>query len=85
MITKINDIIELWALLPSKCIDVCHCSGNNYQACVFWVEKLGLNVPRDKCLEILKEFFVWYDEELDDDEDKELNIKLLWIAAGYGG
>jgi len=85
MITEINEICDLWDLLPSKCIDACHCSGDNYAACLFWVEKLNLSVPRDKCVEILSEYGAWDDDELEDDEDKELNIKLLWIAAGWEG
>lgn len=85
MITEIEDISHLFELLPQKCIDSCHCSGDNYEACAFWVNKLGLYIPKDKCITILKEYAAWNDEELENDTLKELNIKLLWIAASYEG
>jgi hypothetical protein len=83
-ITEIDDAVHLHEMLPAECIAECSCSGDNYRACEEWVEKLSLNIPRDKCLEILKEVGAW-DDELEDSDDVELNITTLWIAAGYEG
>jgi len=85
MITDIKEIHELYEILPKKCLDVCHCSGDNYEACKFWVDKLKLNINRDVCIRVLKEYGAWDETELEDDSDKELNIKFLWTAAGYEG
>ena len=82
-INEIDDAIHLHEMLPKECIAVCSCSGDNYAACEEWVEKLGLNIPREKSFEILKEVGAWDDEELQEKSDHELNVKVLWIAAGY--
>ncbi len=81
--TQIKEIHELFELLPQKCLDSCNCSGDNYEACEFWVDKLNLNIDRETCIEMLSEVGAWEDIELQYDSERELNIKVLWIAAGY--
>lgn len=83
MITDIESEAHLFELLPEKCIKACHGSGENYPACLFWVEKLGLNISPDKCIELLARYGAWSLEELKEETVKELNIKLLGVSAGY--
>ena len=85
MITEIEEISHLFELLPSKCLYACNGMGDNYAACKSWVQKLSLNIPREICIELLREYDTWDDEELEDEDQEKLNIKLLWIAAVYGG
>lgn len=83
MITEIESFMHLHELLPAECIADCSETGDCYEACSYWVQQLGLSISRDKCIKELNEIGSWSDEDLEDDNDFELNIKLLWIAAGY--
>lgn len=86
LIDKLNDctyISELAVFLPKPCKNECSESGDNYPAVKRWVKKLQLNIPRDVCIKELIESGAWDDDELEDMTDKELNIKFLWLAAGY--
>lgn len=78
-----EDYMHLAEMLPSDCKEQCSASGDQYNTCAEWVEILGLNIPREKCISELKDFGTWDDDELEDDSDIELNIKYLWISAGY--
>lgn len=78
-----DGIYHLAEMLPKICKEECSTTGDCYNICKEWVEGLELSIPRDKCLEELKETGAWDDDELEDDSDLELNIKYLWLAAGY--
>lgn len=86
LIDQLNDcryICELAYFLPKPCKNECTASGDKYSACKRWVERLQLNIPNDICIDNLKEYGVWENDELEEDSNKELNIKMIWLAAGY--
>jgi len=85
MISEIECEAHLYELLPQKCIDSCHCSGDNYEACKFWVRKLQLKLEREFCIGLLRQYGAWEQDELQEDGDEELNIKVLWVSASYSG
>jgi hypothetical protein len=82
-INMIDDAYHLHEMLPAECINDCSCSGDNAVACEEWVKKLSLAIPREKCTTILREIGAWDDDEIAKWDDTELNITVLWIAAGY--
>lgn len=81
--TDIESLGHLHDLLPKECIDECSCSGDTYAACEKWVRELDLTIPNRTCLRELKEVGAWDDEELLELDNTELNIRFLWLAAGY--
>jgi len=83
MITQVEELIELYDQLPEKCIKECTDPGNNIAACDRWVDKLGLNVSEEQCIKLLEEVGAWSIDELEDDSQGDLNLKLLWVAAAY--
>ncbi len=83
MILTLNDVESIQHLseeLPKNCIKECARSGDTYCACKSWVRHLSLNIPRDLCISELRKYAF---DDLEDDSDEELNIKFLWLAAGY--
>ncbi len=82
-LNEADGIYHLAEMLPKICIEECSASGDCYDICKEWVQSLGLCIPRHKCIKELKEVGAWDDDELEDETDLELNIKYLWLAAGY--
>lgn len=82
---EIDDYAHLHELLPQECINDCSCSGDNYDACEKWVRELDLTIPNHICLRDLREMGAWEYEELIELDNRELNIRFLWLAAGYEG
>ncbi len=80
-INEVDGYYHLSELLPQDCINQCSSSGDQYYSCKEWVNRLGLNIPRQQCIKELTEFGAW--DDLEDETDLELNIKYLWIASGY--
>lgn len=81
--SNVDGIYHLAELLPNICRDECSAAGDCYESCKEWAQALNLCIDRHQCLQELKEYGVWEDEELEDESDLELNIKYLWLAAGY--
>lgn len=82
MITEIDDYNHLFELLPEECIDECSGPGDRTYLCEMWVDRLGLNIPREQCIKELLPWGAWKREELEAESDKDLNVRFLWIAAG---
>lgn len=74
-------IEDIEDLLPLECVEDCARSGDNYIDCEHWLKVLDINLNRDTCIEILRPFGAWSEEELIGEPLYELNIKVLWLAS----
>jgi len=85
LLNESDGIYHLAEMIPQACINQCSSSGDQYHVVKSWVKILRLSIPREHCIKEIKEYGAWDDGELEDSLDLELNIKYLWLAAGYGG
>lgn len=81
MINEVDSFSELKLFLPKKCIEEINRIGRVDYYVKKWVDILDLAIPKEKCLEELKELGAWPDEELEDMNSRELNEYFLWMAA----
>jgi len=74
--------------LPEDCVKQCTCSGDALPDVEYWIKELDFSVPRQQAIDYLVEFGAWpldtdeWDTGLNDMSDRELAIKVLWIACG---
>jgi hypothetical protein len=74
--------------LPEECVADCSASGDVTENVEHWVDALEFEVPRQMAIDWLAEFGAWpretdeYDTGLNDMEDRELAMKVLWLACG---
>lgn len=78
---KIMDIRDLESILPRKCVNDIAQSGDNAEACEFWLCKMRFTVSRRVAVDILGGYGAWERKELQAMPMNELKVKLLWIAA----
>ena len=82
--SEIQNREQLNELLPDECIKKCSDllnKTNSYLHAKEWAEKLELNIPREKCFEILEQFGGWSEDMIGHESDKELNAKVLWVSS----
>jgi hypothetical protein len=68
--------------IPEEAVEDCSHQGECHDDCQFWVQKLNFEVPRDLAVEYLKSTGGWELEELQEMDNEELAIRILWIACG---
>ena len=66
--------------IPKQCIEDCSGPGQKDYLVSNWVNKLGFEVPREKAISYLKEYGAW--DDLENDTDKVLAERVLWLACG---
>lgn len=85
--TKLNlkqrsyiSLYDLEDTLPAKAIrEICN-NGDNEAACVHWVVKLNLQIPRAICKETLLNYG-YEEEEIDWSSFASLQCHMIWLAA----
>lgn len=64
-------------------VDQAYHQGQCYSDCKDLMNELSsLNIDRELMISELLEYGAWDNEELNDLDDNELEIKLVWLAAG---
>jgi hypothetical protein len=81
MNTLFNEYGFFEGTIPQECVEDCSHSGECYDDCYDWVDRLCFTVPREQTIKYLREFGAWSIEELNDMTDEDLAIKVLWIAC----
>lgn len=71
---------DIYDALPDDCINEICQSGNNEDACEWWVQELDMNLSNGACHRLIKQSGC----ELDTDDNFRLNVFVIWLAAWDG-
>ncbi len=69
--------------IPRECVADCSTGGvDAYPAVSEWVDRLDFSVNRENAIDCLEPYGAWEREELEAESDREIAIKILWLACG---
>ena len=82
-LNECEDLQQINYFLPKGCIEECAIGGDNQEAVAHWADMLGLEWPREFCVEICIQNGALEEEDFDTWTDKSLIESVLWLAAWY--
>lgn len=65
--------------IPKQAIIDCSHSGDCESDVRFWIEKLHFSAPREHAIDYLREIGAW--ENLENDSDDDINMRVFWLAC----